>query len=65
VIAGLRTSRVAAALVVAGLGASIGLQVVRERQYPQVGSPVDEMRISEPEAISRLTLSFKSILADV
>ena len=64
-IAGVRTSRLAAALVVAGLGAAIGLQVVRERHYPQIGSPVDEMRISEPEAISRLTLSFKSILADV
>ncbi|HEX7087870.1 MAG TPA: hypothetical protein VF198_16040 [Vicinamibacterales bacterium] len=54
-----------ATLVVAGLVASIGLQVARERWYPQVGSPVDELYFTSGDAVGRLALSYKSLLADV
>ncbi len=54
-----------ATLVVAGLLASIGLQVARERWYPQVGSPVDELYFTSGDAVGRLALSYESLLADV
>lgn len=54
-----------ATLIVVGLVASIGLQVARERWYPQVGSPVDELYFSSGDAVGRLALSYKSLLADV
>jgi len=57
--------RVAAAIVVLGLSAAIALQVVRERAYPGVGSPVDEVYFTSGEGVGRLALSFKSVLADV
>lgn len=52
-------------IVVCGLAAAIGLQVVRERAYPQVGSPVEEMYFASGDEVGRLALSFKSVLADV
>ena len=54
-----------AALVVAGLLSSIALQVARERWYPDVGSPVDEIYFTSGDAVGRLALSFKPVLADV
>lgn len=54
-----------AALVVAGLLASIALQVVRERSYPQISSPVAEAYFTSGDTVGRFALSFKSVLADV
>jgi hypothetical protein len=56
---------VAAALVVAGLVGAIGLQIARERWYPDVASPVDEVYFASGDGVGRLALSFKSVLADV
>jgi hypothetical protein len=51
--------------VIAGLIGAVALQVVRERAYPQIGSPVDELYVTSGDAIGRLALSYKSLLADV
>ena len=58
-------SRLAALVVVAGLSAAAALQVVRERVYPAVGSPVDEVYFTSGDGVGRVALSFKSVLADV
>ncbi len=58
-------SPVARALVAVGLVGAISLQVARERWYPTVGSPVDEVYFTSGDGIDRLALSFKSVLADV
>lgn len=54
-----------AVAIVVGLACAIGLQVVRERRYPQIASPVDELYFTSGEAVGRLALSYKSLLADV
>ena len=51
--------------LVAGLACAISLQVARERWYPAVASPVDEVYFTSGEGVGRLALSFKSVLADV
>jgi hypothetical protein len=53
------------ALIVAGLVASICLQVVRDRRYPDVASPIDELYFTNGEAVGRMALSYKALLADV
>ena len=53
-----------AALAAAGLAGAVSLQVVRERAYPDVASPVDEVYFTNGEGVGRLALSFKSVLAD-
>jgi hypothetical protein len=67
--AGLQVSRrrpAALALVVAaGLAGAVSLQAARERIYPQIASPVDEIYFTSGEGVGRLALSFKSVLADV
>jgi len=63
--AGPRTPRVAVALVVIGLAAAVALQVARERRYPEVGTPVDELYFSSGDSVGRMALSYKSLLADV
>lgn len=59
-----RAPLVPALLVVLGLTSAIVLQGLRERWYPQVASPVDEVYFGS-EAVGRMALSFKSVLADV
>lgn len=59
-----RASRLPALLVVVGLVSAIVLQVVRERRYPEIASPVDDIYFGS-EAVGRMALSFKSVLADV
>jgi hypothetical protein len=54
-----------AALIVLGLGSAVALQVARERQYPQIASPVDELYFRSGDSVGRLALSFKSVLADI
>ncbi len=56
---------VAGALVALGLAGAIALQVARERWYPEVASPVDEVYITSGDGVGRMALSFKSLLADV
>jgi tetratricopeptide (TPR) repeat protein len=51
-------------LVALGLTGAVVLQGVRERRYPQIASPVDEVYFGS-EAVGRMALSFKSVLADV
>ena len=67
--AGLQVDRVRttllALIVAAGLGSAIALQSARDRWFPQVASPVDEIYFSSGEALGRMALSFKSLLADV
>ena len=63
--AGPRTPRLAVALVIVGLAAAVTLQVVRERRYPEAGTPVDELYITSGVAVGRMALSYKSLLADV
>ncbi len=58
-------SPVAMALIVVGLAGAIGLQVARERWYPAVASPVDEVYFTSGDGVGRVALSFKSVLADV
>jgi hypothetical protein len=53
------------ALVVLALASAIALQVARERWYPQITSPVDELYFTSGESVGRLALSYKSVLADV
>jgi hypothetical protein len=53
------------ALVAAGLGSAVAVQSARDRWYPQVASPVDELYFSSGESLGRMALSFKSLLADV
>ena len=62
---GPRRIPLAAALVVAALVGAVGLQVARERWYPAVASPVDELYFTSGDAVGKLALSFKSVLADV
>lgn len=52
-------------LIVAGVAGAISLQVARERWYPEVASPVDEVYFTSGDGVGRLALSFKSVLADV
>jgi tetratricopeptide (TPR) repeat protein len=59
-----RVPLVPALLVVLGLTGSIALQGLRERRYPQLASPVDEVYFGA-QAVGRMALSFKSVLADV
>jgi hypothetical protein len=59
-----RASRLPAVLVVLGLVGAIALQVVRERRYPQIASPVDELYFGS-ETVGRMALSYKSLLSDV
>jgi len=59
-----RLSRIPALLVVLGLAGAISLQVLRERRYPEIASPVDEIYFGS-EAVGRMALSFKAVLADV
>ncbi len=53
-----------AALILAGLASIVGLQIARERWYPTVASPVDELYFSSG-AVGKLALSYKSVLADL
>jgi tetratricopeptide (TPR) repeat protein len=59
-----RVPLVPALLVVLGLAGAIALQGLRERRYPQIASPVDELYFGS-DAVGRMALSFKSVLADV
>jgi hypothetical protein len=53
------------AIVVLGLGAAMSLQIVRDRRYSDVASPVDELYFTSGDSIGRMALSFKPLLADV
>ena len=57
-------SRIPALLVVLGLVGAITLQIVRERRYPEIASPVDEIYFGS-ETVGRMALSFKAVLSDV
>ena len=54
-----------AAIIVAGLLASVALQIARERWYPETSTPVDEVYFTSGSAATTVALSFKSVLADV
>jgi hypothetical protein len=58
-------SALLAAFVLVGLAAAISLQAARERWYPAIGSPVDELYFTSGDAVGRLALSYKSLLADI
>jgi hypothetical protein len=51
--------------VAAGLASAIAMQSARDRWFPEVASPVDEIYFSSGEALGRMALSYKSLLADV
>ena len=53
------------ALVLAGLAASVSLQAARDRWYPEIASPVDELYFTNGTAVGRMALSYKSLLADI
>jgi hypothetical protein len=57
--------RLLAALVIVGLAAAISLQAARDRWYPAIGSPVDELYFTSGNAVGRMALSYKSLLADI
>jgi hypothetical protein len=59
-----RVSRLPALLVAVGLVGAITLQVVRERRFPEIASPVDEVYFGS-EAVGRMALSFKDVLSDI
>ncbi len=52
-------------LIAASLASAIGLQAARDRWYPTVASPVDELYFTSGDAVGRLALSYKSLLADI
>jgi tetratricopeptide (TPR) repeat protein len=54
-----------AALVVTGLAAAIALQVVRDRRYPEVASPVADLYLTSGDTVGRMALSYRSVLADL
>ncbi len=54
-----------AAFIVAGLAAAISLQAARDRWYPEIGSPVDELYFTSGDAVGRMALSYKALLADI
>jgi hypothetical protein len=54
-----------ALIVAAGLASAIAMQSARDRWFPEVASPVDEIYFSSGEALGRMALSYKSLLADV
>jgi len=54
-----------AAIVAGGLASAVALQSARDRWYPQVASSVDEIYFSSGEALGRMALSYKSLLADI
>jgi hypothetical protein len=53
------------ALIVVGLAAAISLQAARDRWYPTIASPVDELYFTNGDAVGRLALSYKSLLSDI
>ena len=53
-----------AALILTGL-ASVSLQAARDRWYPEIASPVDELYFTNGTAVGRMALSYKSLLADI
>ena len=59
-----RVPLVPALLIVLGLAGAVALQGVREQRYPRIASPVDEVYFGS-EAVGRMALSFRSVLADV
>jgi hypothetical protein len=64
-VQGSETGHLAAAILVLAFVAAIGLQAVRERTYPKVASPVDELYFTSGDAVGHMALSFKALLADV
>jgi hypothetical protein len=54
-----------ALLVIGGLAAAVSLQIVRDRRYPDVASPVQELYFTSGDAVGRMALSYKALLADV
>jgi hypothetical protein len=54
-----------AALVAFGLSAAIALQAARDRWYPTIASPIDELYFTDGDAVGRMALSYKSLLADI
>ena len=60
----MRTALIAL-IVAAGLASAIALQSARDRWFPEVASPVDEIYFTSGETLGRMALSYKSLLADV
>jgi hypothetical protein len=54
-----------AAVVVIALSGAISLQAARDRWYPTIASPVDELYFTNGKAVGRMALSYKSLLADI
>jgi tetratricopeptide (TPR) repeat protein len=54
-----------ALLVAAGLAGAIALQAARDRWYPTLASPVADLYFTSGDAVGRMALSYKSVLADV
>ena len=54
-----------ATVVVIALAAAISLQAARDRWYPAIASPVDELYFTNGDAVGRMALSYKSLLADI
>jgi hypothetical protein len=54
-----------AALVIICFASAISLQAARDRWYPEIGSPVDELYFTSGDAVGRMALSYKTLLADI
>jgi len=52
-------------LIVSGLAVAIALQTGRDRWYPTIASPVEELYFTKGDAVGRMALSYKSLLADI
>jgi tetratricopeptide (TPR) repeat protein len=52
-------------LLVALVGIVVALQIVRERQFAVAGVPEEMLYVRSPRVLSRMALSFDSLLADV
>ena len=51
--------------MIVGLAAATSLQAARDRWYPTIASPVDELYFTNGDAVGRLALSYKSLLSDI
>ena len=46
-----------AAVILAGLAASVSLQAARDRWYPEIASPVDELYFTNGTAVGRMRMN--------
>ena len=54
-----------ATVIAACLAAAVALQAARDRWYPEVASPVQELYFTNGDTVGRMALSYNAVLADV